>query len=277
MFLSPNIRGNGMAFSIFALDNEFAVSSGSNVNSSPGQSKFDYPPNSSLDLVITTKDGDPDPRLFEVGDVYDISYGGTGGGATLADAVVIRSDDAPSGGGLIVFEGLDEFGELTQVIWTPDFGLETWYWDNFSGRLPSEFHTTDQNAAYDHSFVCFDGAARIDTPAGRVSAAGLRAGDRVLTLDAGPKRLIWVGWRRVTGAGADAPVVFAPGAIGNRAELRLSQQHLAACADIFNWPLAPPARRRCPDGLKGRPFPPHSLGLFAKKRPVGVVFRMSDI
>ena len=229
-----------MAFSIFALNNEFAVSTGSNVNSSPGQSKFDYPPQSSKDLVITTKDGDPDPRLFEIGDVYDISYGGTGGGATMTDAVVIRSDEAPDaggGGGVIVFEGLDEYGELTHVVWTPDFDVEQWYWDNHSGGNPPEFHTTDMNAAYDHSFVCFDGATRIDTPGGGVPAAGLQAGDRVMTLDSGAKRLIWVGRRQVRGLGTDAPVVFAPGVIGNRAELRLSQQHRvlvrSAMAELF--------------------------------------------
>ncbi|MEZ5714708.1 MAG: hypothetical protein R3D85_05800 [Paracoccaceae bacterium] len=110
-----------MAFSFYALDNEFAVSTGSNVNSSPGHSDFDYPPTSSRDLIITTHDDDDDPRLFEVGDTYDVSYGGPGGAHTLTDAVVIRSDAAPGGGGVIVFEGLDEDGNLTQVVWTPDF------------------------------------------------------------------------------------------------------------------------------------------------------------
>ena len=253
-----------MGFSIYGADNEFAVATDGNVNSAPGKSDFDYPPQSSKDLVITTKDGDPDPRLFEIGDTYDISYGGTGGGAIMNDAVVVRSDDAPGGGGIVVFEGIDEYGSLTQVVWTPGFDLQTWFFDNFSGGVPPQFYVTDQNAAYDHQFVCFDGAARIATPAGRVPAAALRPGDLVDTLDAGPRALLWVGARTVAGQGANAPVVFAPGAIGNRAELRLSQQHRvllrSAMAELlFGAAEVLVPARALVDGRRVRLAPCHSL------------------
>jgi hypothetical protein len=213
-----------MPLQFFALDNQFAASTGSNVNSSPGRSKFDYPPTSSKDLVITAKDGDPDPRLFEVGDTYDVSYGGNGG-MTLLDAVVIRSDSAPGGGGVIVFEGLDENGDLTQVVWTPDFDLESWYFDNFTNGNPPQFYTTDQNASYDHTFVCFAAETRIATAMGGIAAGEVWEGDHVATLDAGPQPVVWTGQRRVAGTGRNAPVLFTNGAIGNHAPLRLSQQH----------------------------------------------------
>ncbi|MDQ2089811.1 Hint domain-containing protein [Marimonas arenosa] len=215
-----------MAFSIFALDNEFAVATGANVNSSPGQSGFDYPPTSSTNLVITVKEGDTDPRLFEVGDIFDISFGGPGGAHVLTDAVVIRSDATPDGtGGVIVFEGRDENGDLTQVVWTSDFDLESWYFDNFVAGQPPQFYTTDQNAAYSHSFVCFAGDTRIATALGGICAADLWEGDRLETLDAGSQPVLWMRRRQVAGQGADAPVLFSPGTIGNFAPLRLSQQH----------------------------------------------------
>ena len=121
------------------LDNEFALSTGSNVNSSPGRSKFDYPPTSSTNLTVTSQEGDTDPNLFEVGETYTVSWSVASSG-TILDATVIRSDDAPSGGGgVIVFEGLDENGNLAQVVWTPSFDLETWYFDNFNGGCHPNF------------------------------------------------------------------------------------------------------------------------------------------
>lgn len=62
-----------MPFTFEAIDNEFATSTGSNVGTSPNSSRFDNPPNGSKDLLITTNAGDEDPRVFELGDTYDIS------------------------------------------------------------------------------------------------------------------------------------------------------------------------------------------------------------
>lgn len=214
-----------MAFQIFGIDNEFAAATGSNVDTSPGKSRFDNPPNGSKDLIITTKDGDPDPRLFEIGDTYEVSWGGSGGGGTILNAVVVRSDPAPGGGGIIVFDGVDENGDPAQIIWTPGLDLEGWYSDNYNPSAEPEFFTTDQDAAYTHSFVCFADTTRIRTPQGEREAGLLQAGDLVTTLDGGDVPLLWTA--RWTGAGtADAaPVCFAPFSIGNRYALHLSQQH----------------------------------------------------
>lgn len=212
-----------MPLQFFALDNEFAVATGSNVNSGPGTSTFDYPPNSTMDLIITVNDGDTDPRLFEVGDTYDLSFGGNGA-TSLEDAVVIRSDAVP-GGGAIVFEGLDQNGDLTQVVWSPGFDLEQWYFDNYSPPALPGFYTTDQNASYSHSFVCFAADTRLATGLGGIRVADLWEGDRIQTLDSGPAPVRWIGGRRVSGQGGNAPVSIAPGALGNHAPLRLSQQH----------------------------------------------------
>lgn len=81
-----------VTFTIFGIDNEFAAATGSNVDITASTSRFGNPPTGSKNLVITTKPGEDDPRLFEIGDTYDVSWGGQSGSGTIIDAVVIRSD-----------------------------------------------------------------------------------------------------------------------------------------------------------------------------------------
>jgi hypothetical protein len=214
-----------MSFTIAATDNQFAVSTGSNVDTTANSSTFDNPPTGSKDLLITTKEGDPDPRLFEIGDTYDVSWGGQVGGGIIQDAVVVRSDAAPSEGGVVVFEGVDENGDLAQVIWTPDFDLEGWYSDNFNPSMEPQFYTEDTQPTYTHSFVCFSSETRIQTPYGARSVGKLNVGDLVTTEDAGDIKVLWVGHRLCRAVDENAPVVFYPGSIGNSRTLRLSQQH----------------------------------------------------
>ena len=210
-----------MAFDIYAANNEFAASTGSNVNAGPDKSAFDYPPNSSTDLVITTQTGDADPRLFEVGDTYDLDWNGN----SIANAVVVRSDSAPDGGGIIVFRGIDQFGNDAEIIWTPGFDLENWYWSNFSSGQPPQFYNTDQNASYTHEFVCFDKSTRIHTPRGLVPAGRLKVGETVCTWAGAKQEIRWIGRKTVPAKGAAAPIRFSPGAIGNDAPIKLSPQH----------------------------------------------------
>jgi hypothetical protein len=73
--------------------------------------------------------------------------------------------------------------------------------------------------------LCFVAGTRIAVPGGEVPVETLRPGDMVLTCDHGPQPVLWMGQRTVRAEGRFAPVEFAPGAIGNRAPLRLSRQH----------------------------------------------------
>lgn len=214
-----------MSFSIYAEDIEFAAATQGNVNVEPGKSRFDNPPNAFNDLVITTNPGDPEPRLFELGDTYDLAWGGHGGNHTIEDAVVVRSDAAPGGGGIIVFEGLNDVGELTQIIWTPGFNLEQWYWDNDNPSAEPQFYVSDQNASYTHGYICFAADTLIGTPHGPMRAADIAPGDRVDTLDSGMQTVRWTGAMTLPGNGDAAPIRFAPGTIGNDVPLRLSPQH----------------------------------------------------
>ncbi|SFJ19328.1 Hint domain-containing protein [Celeribacter neptunius] len=216
-----------MTITINALDSQFAASTGSNVNSGPGTSTFDYPPASTSGLVIESQPGDDSPYIFSPGDTYTLSFTGQGGD-TIQNATVVRSDYIDYGGDTgyaVVFEGLDSNGDLTQIVWTPEFDLESWYWNNFSGGEPPQFYNSDQDASTTYQAVCFEASMPIETPEGARAAGEIRPGDRVMTLDHGAQEVTWCAARRVRGWGRHAPVVFAPGSLGNDAPLVLSQQH----------------------------------------------------
>lgn len=216
-----------MTVTFNAIDREFAAATGSNVGALSGRSTFDNPPDSFTDLLITSSPGDASPQIFSEGDIYDLSWAGPAGGGAMKDAVVVRSDESPDGNGsIIVFEGINETtGEPAQIIWTPDFNLEQWYWSNYSPWAQPVFWTSDRMSSYEHSFVCFAADTLIRTGRGWQKAGAMRAGDLALTHDAGPQPVLWVGRKTVTGTGANAPVRFARGTIGNNAPLHLSPQH----------------------------------------------------
>jgi hypothetical protein len=214
-----------MTILINAIDSQFAASTGSNVNSSPDRSKFDYPPTSTNNLTIESHAGDETPFIFSPGDTYTVSFTGHGA-ATIQDATVVRSDIIGAGPEhAIVFEGLDENGDLTQVVWTPEMDLEAWYFDNFVGGQPPEFYNTDMDAGSTYQAMCFEAAMRIDTPSGPRCAQSIRVGDFVMTHDAGAQPVKWVVHRNLRGWGRHAPVVFEDGVIGNAGALVVSQQH----------------------------------------------------
>lgn len=213
-----------MPYTINALDNEFAVATGSNVNSGPDRSTFDFPPSSSTNLVITSQEGDTTPNVFSVGDTYDLSWSGN----MLQDATVIRSDPVSyngDNGHAVVFEGTNGSGETVQVVWAPDFDLQTWYSDNYDPDNPPGFYTSDVNPAAEYQYVCFAAGTRIAVPGGDRAVEDLNLGDLVLTLDHGPQPLRWIGQRSVGGRAAMAPVTFAPDTLGNARPLRVSPQH----------------------------------------------------
>lgn len=206
-----------MTLQFNAEDRQFVTSTGSNANPTGPTTPFDGPPAASVGLVITAKPGDPEPRLFEIGDTYDIAWAG----GAISDAEVVRSD-AVAEGGIIGFSGTDQSGDPAFVLWTPDFDLQSWY-ESVGGR--ASFFTSDQQQAYTHGYVCFAAEVRVATPYGLMPVGSLQPGHRVLTRDVGPRVLRWVARRRVVGQGAAAPILFEAGSIGNAAPLRLSQQH----------------------------------------------------
>jgi len=212
---------------INAVDNEFAASSGTNVNVTDEFSYFDNPPNSTSDLTITSNMGDDHPFIFDVGETYDLTWSGNGGGGIMEDAVIIRSDYVGPGEGAVVFEGTNSVtGELFQMVWSPGFDLEQWYWDNDGGpSSPNGFWTSDLNAAETVQVVCFVSGTLIATPNGPTPVEALRSGQEVVTANDAQSPILWVGERTLLGVGASAPVIFEPGTIGNERRLAVSQNH----------------------------------------------------
>ena len=74
-------------------------------------------------------------------------------------------------------------------------------------------------------FACFRAGTLIDTDRGPRPVQALRPGDGILTADHGVQPLLHLSVSRVRAEGALAPVRFAPGVLGNRRPLWVSQQH----------------------------------------------------
>ncbi len=73
--------------------------------------------------------------------------------------------------------------------------------------------------------TCFVRGTEIRTGRGPVPIERLVPGDLVWTVDRGLRPLRWVGRRRVSAAGALAPVLIRAGALGNNCDMRVSPQH----------------------------------------------------
>lgn len=213
-------------------DHEFAAANGSNVNFSGSWSYFDHPPNSTKDLIISSNEGDPDPYTFETGETYDISWKGHGGGE-MEDATVIRSDDWGNGQGVVIFEGINSnTGELFQMVWSPNFELEEWYWANGGGpSSPNAFWTGDQMKESYAASACFGHGTWIECPDGPHRIETLRAGDRVQTVDRGAIPIKWMSFTTQclgTARPDQRPVRIQAHALGHdlpAADLTVSAQH----------------------------------------------------
>ena len=75
------------------------------------------------------------------------------------------------------------------------------------------------------NFVCFARGTLIETSTGPRRIEELRPGDMLRTMDHGFQPLRWIGSSKVPAVGPMAPVVFAPGALGNPRKLVVSPQH----------------------------------------------------
>lgn len=86
--------------------------------------------------------------------------------------------------------------------------------------------TTDASAlnAID-GIICFTKGTAIRTPSGDRPIERLVAGDLVLTLDAGPQAIRWIGRKTLRASGAFAPVRFSKGTLGNYHDLLVSPFH----------------------------------------------------
>lgn len=112
-------------------------------------------------------------------------------------------------------------GGVTQDVWgfATDIKLNT-------GKSYIKTGGNNTGTSSYASFVtCFAEGTLIETAGGMRPVESIRPGDLVVTRDNGLQTVRWSSSREVDGVGAFAPVVFAPGAIGNLHELSVSQEH----------------------------------------------------
>ena len=81
------------------------------------------------------------------------------------------------------------------------------------------------SSGYNNFITCFGPGTEIDTEQGLTLVENIETGQQVRTLAYGLQPVRWIGRTRVRGTGSFAPVVFAPGTIGNQRELVVSQEH----------------------------------------------------
>ncbi|MCF6433403.1 Hint domain-containing protein [Leisingera sp. MMG026] len=154
----------------------------------------------------------------------------TDGGGIVSDGAKVESESH------ILVRELDGNGnpsgpQIRIYVFSQD-GQTSNVW-GFATDLPLEagksyVKTGGQNTGtsrYSDYVTCFGEGTWIDTADGPVAVEDLSRGQRVWTKDSGAQPIYWIAETSVRGTGAFAPVVFAPGAIGNDRELILSQQH----------------------------------------------------
>lgn len=127
----------------------------------------------------------------------------------------------------------------------------TFYVSNGSGGRYAVFTPTDGTVLQPATFVsapfyeptstkvdlpqmgppCFTPGVMIDTEGGPRPVEDIRVGDLVWTLDNGLQPVRWIGNTTVRGHGAFAPVLVRAGALGNSADMLVSQQHRFMLSD----------------------------------------------
>jgi hypothetical protein len=154
----------------------------------------------------------------------------TDGGGLVADDQIVESeshifvraldaDGNPTGPTIDI--AVFSQGGVTQNVWgfAPDIPLQ----DGVTYIKVNGSNAGSSN--YIDFITCFGPDTQIKTADGPRSVTEIEPGDMVWTLNNGFQPVQWVGRTTVSGTGAFAPVVFAPGAIGNDRELVVSQQH----------------------------------------------------
>ena len=181
-----------------------------------------------LDLVDQNDDGDFDQLDNDTIDGSIISKSFSGDTLTI---------DVP-GVGNITYTGHTFNLADGRAVFTPNDGQVLQ-----NGTYVSSVFVDPQNPllASDLGPACFVADTLISTPRGDVQIQDLITGDKVLTLDHGAQTIRWIGYTKVDGSGKFAPIVFAPGAIGNSRTLMVSPEHRILIKDwkaelYFNEP-----------------------------------------
>ncbi|MFQ6547435.1 Hint domain-containing protein [Aestuariibius sp. 2305UL40-4] len=201
-----------------------------NNSDTPNGTEFVYNPGFGPQ-VVTVDDTSADPDIFD--DDEEANHVITDGSGLVANGTQVESEsqiliqEVDANGNLVgpVIE-LTVFsqGGVTQDVW--GFGTTVPLTPGATYRKVGGDNAGD--STYTDFVACFAAGTRIRVPGGTRAVEDISTGDRVWTRDDPDAVVTWVGTTEVEAEGAFAPIVFAPGVIGNTRELVLSPEHRVA-------------------------------------------------
>lgn len=174
---------------------------------------------SRLDMTDQNDDGDIDQFDNDTVDGQDVLSSWPG------DTVTIRIPSM----GVVTYVGTTFYLADGRQVFTPTDGQIL-----YDGRLISATGVVVQgplNVPADLGPTCFTRGVLIETVDGPRAIEDLREGDLILTRDNGAKPLVWIGHQSFSATGVNSPVLIKKGALGNDADLLVSQQHRMLISD----------------------------------------------
>ena len=220
-----------VARTFFAIDNDALLDTTTGVgitnnSSTPDGRTFVFSGGSGAQVTLDDTAGSED--VFEDGSAAGHVI--TDGGGLVADGQTVESES------VIMLQATDAAGAPVGPVITiyvlsqgGDFN-DVW---GFATDTPLVDGTTyikvdgdnGGSSEYGDFVACFAEGTLIKSRDGFVRVEDIEVGQMLWTQDAGYQPVKWVSSATVEGKGNFAPVVFAPGAVGNIQELVVSQQH----------------------------------------------------
>ncbi|MEO9517471.1 MAG: Hint domain-containing protein [Paracoccaceae bacterium] len=220
-----------VATTFFAFDNIGLIDNTTgngiiNNSATPDGRTFTYTRGEGAEIILDDTGGSPDDFEDGLAGQHVI----TDGGGLVADGQTVESES------IIELQALDADGVLvgpTITIYVFSQGGVTGdIWGFSSDTELLEGVTYEKiggnnlgTSTYDDFITCFAEGTLIKARDGFVRVEDIEVGQMLWTQDAGYQPVKWVSSATVEGKGNFAPVVFAPGAVGNTQELIVSQQH----------------------------------------------------
>lgn len=199
-----------------------------NNSDTPNGTQFTYTAGGGTSVTLDDDDGGGNVDIFNDDDPADHVI--TDGGGIVANGTPVEAESR------IEVRALDVNGNptgpvitLTVLSQNGDF-TDVW---GFTSDLPLEDGvsyvkvggTNTGSTPYADFIPCFEARTRIKTQSGSKAAKDIAIGDMVWSRDEGYQPVRWVGRATVEADDTFAPVEIAPGAIGNKEPLVVSQQH----------------------------------------------------
>ncbi|MEO9895797.1 MAG: Hint domain-containing protein [Paracoccaceae bacterium] len=214
-----------------AIDNDSLVDNGTgngiiNNSSTPNGSTFTY--SSGGGVEITLNDTGGSSNVFD--DDQSNNHTIVDGGGIVSDGQSVESES------IIILQAVDEDGNLTGPeisvyvfsqggsfgdVW--GFATDTPLVDGVTYEKVSGSNAGASD--YSNYMPCFAKDTWIESCYGLIRVQDIKAGQMLWTRDAGYQPVKWASCVTVEGKDNLAPVVFAPGTVGNTSELVVSQQH----------------------------------------------------